>query len=168
MKYSTGAGLMLLAAACTAEQPATTVATPEAPATAAASSPTIGGDGSALELRTLTGAVLPDLGGELGCSFSADGATLLIASGIVDRTTRSNAAIRRGGEVEQLVATGPGGYDGMVEGATTFGTSGMTIEIATQTRNETGTEEVAYNATLRAMRADGAERTYNGTWTCGP
>lgn len=157
--------LALAAALAACSQP--DVAPSDAPAVEAPASETIGGDGSALELQTLSGVTLPELSGELGCAFTANDDVLLLAKGNVDRAARSEALIRRGDTVEQLMATDEGGYDGMVEGAR-FGTRGLVIEVATQQRNETRNEQVAYNATLRAMRADGAERTYQGDWTCGP
>ena len=166
---------LLMLAAC--GEPPAPPQEPE-PAPAAETSPppagpapggTMGGDGPQIELIALTER---DLAGklpqELACSFSYDDSgAILIAKGNVDKTERSQAVISNGGVVEDLQSTTTGGYDGMVEGVT-FGGKGMTIAIAKLDRQETGNEQVAHTATLTARRADGAERVYPGTWTCGP
>lgn len=173
--FVAGALATAMFAACSEppSAPATDVATaPAEPAPAAAASPsleTIGGDGSAIELKPLTE---QDLAGklpqELGCSFTmGDVHALLIAKGNVNKAERSFAVINNGGVAEDLQSTTTGGYDGMVEGVT-FGGKGMTVEIAKGAEQVTGNETVQHAATLTAKRADGAERAYPGVWTCGP
>ncbi|HRE44881.1 MAG TPA: hypothetical protein PKY87_13060, partial [Terricaulis sp.] len=84
----------------------------------------------------------------------------------VDAAARSEILIKRGGAVAQLAAVEPGGYDAMVEGAA-FAGEGLSVEILTRDRMETGNEQVAYNATI-TIRSGDAAQTYPGNWTCGP
>jgi hypothetical protein len=42
------------------------------------------------------------------------------------------------------------------------------VHITPQGRFDTGDESVAQQASLRVQRADGAERSFTGVWTCGP
>ncbi len=158
MKHLFGASLILLACACS---PAPTTEAPEAPVTDVRV-------GSELELQPLVGAETRGrLTGELGCSFAVGSDVFLLAMGNVDRAALSEALVKANGEVVQLPAAEPGGYDGMVEGET-FAGGGLSAEVRTIARNETGTEEVAYNATLLARDGAGGERAYEGTWSCGP
>jgi hypothetical protein len=150
MKQGLAALLLLCVCACS-ETGAPQDAAPPQPAP----EDTVAGDGSPFDLEPLAFTETSGLAGELGCSFAVGDDLLLIAMGFVASADRSEAMVKRAGATEELVATSPGGYDAMVEGAT-------------QRPNETGNEQVAYNATLTAMRADGAERTYSGVWTCGP
>lgn len=138
-----------------------------APAADRAASPAPDVFADRLALAALTAEdVSGRLSGELGCSFSAAQEPLMIAMGNVDPTARSEALVKRDGAVAQLPAVAVGGYDGMVEGAS-FEGGGLLVEVRTIARRETGNEQVAYAATLTA-RADGAERSYEGVWTCGP
>jgi hypothetical protein len=162
MKQGLAALLLLCVCACS-ETGAPQDAAPPQPAP----EDTVAGDGSPFDLEPLAFTETSGLAGELGCSFAVGDDLLLIAMGFVASADRSEAMVKRAGATEELVATSPGGYDAMVEGAA-FGARGLVVEIATQRPNETGNEQVAYNATLTAMRADGAERTYSGVWTCGP
>ncbi|WP_206185462.1 hypothetical protein [Sphingosinicella sp. CPCC 101087] len=62
----------------------------------------------------------------------------------------------------------PGGYNGMVRGAT-FAGRGKTIRIALTGDGPVGAgESPPHPATLTYERADGASRTIDGLWTCGP
>jgi len=107
------------------------------------------------------------LTGELGCSFTVADEVLVVAMGNVDPNATSEALAKRAGATSELRATATGGYDGMVEGASFTG-DGLTLAIETVQRSETGNEQVAYNARLTATQNDGATRTYDGMWTCGP
>lgn len=159
-------------AACSeqAEAPASDVASTATEAnTAPAPTPPAETGGAEIDLKPLTEADLAGkLTGELGCSFIfGEVHAILVAMGNVKPEERSSAIISNGGVAEQLQSTTTGGYDGMVEGVT-FGGRGMTVKIAKLEEKPTGTEQVAYTATLTAQRADGAERVYPGVWTCGP
>ena len=72
--------------------------------------------------------------------------------------------VKVGTYVERIAA--PGGFDGLVNGATFTG-AGKTIRIALTGPATGGGESPAYPATLTYDRADGAKRVYAGTWTCG-
>jgi len=146
--------------------------TPPPPSSAATAPPTKGGDGSAINLMELTEqdfAANP-LEGELACSFAAhENAPLLVARGNADdEAGRSQALARIGSDVQRLMALAPGGFDAMIVGAR-FGGPGMTYTI-TLDRSEAspGGESPANPARLLLQRADGAEQTIPGTWTCGP
>lgn len=106
------------------------------------------------------------LGGELGCSFTADGGQLLVASGIVASQTPSEAVMKLDGVVVEMDATAPGGFDTLEDGET-FAGGGVNAAVTTSAAIETGTEEVRHSATLTVTTA-GGERAYEGAWTCGP
>jgi|GEM_PF-1508260 len=136
---------------------------------ATAEARTIGGDGSEIILVGMTGADLEreKLSGELACSFAApDGAMVLVARGNVGSKERSQGVVKILDYVERVSASG--GYDGMLRGAN-FAGQGKTILIAlTGAAPTTGEESPPRAATLTYQRADGASRTFSGTWTCGP
>jgi len=155
MRYVLCAALAVLAAACGDNGASDDVPPPAPPITTVALEPLAGTD------------VQGQLDGELGCSFTVGDDVLIIAMGNVDPTDVSEALAKREGRVEELDATAPGGYDGMVEGAS-FSGGDLSIEVQTDLRNETGNEQVAYAARLTVSQTDGALRTYNGAWTCGP
>ncbi|MFC3713772.1 hypothetical protein ACFOMD_14440 [Sphingoaurantiacus capsulatus] len=152
------------------EQPVT--AEPVAPPPAAPSPPSIGpttgGDGSEIILTPLTGAEIEeaDLQGELGCSFATAGAApLLIAMGNVASKEPAFGLIKIGDYVERVAA--PGGFDGMLKGAT-FSGRGTTIRIALTGPATGGGESPPSPATLTFDRMDGAQRVFAGRWSCGP
>lgn len=130
---------------------------------------TVGGDGSEIQLSGLTQADLQAnrLEGELGCGFRSGGGTdpLLHALGYSGIKEPAHGLVKVGGYVERVVA--PGGYDAMVNGAT-FNGQGKVIRIAITGKPIGGGESPPYPATLTYQRADGAERVFTGTWTCGP
>jgi hypothetical protein len=154
-------------------QPETPVAAPPAPAPAPAAvavpapGETVGGDGSEIRLSGLTEADLKanPLSGELACGFSAKGALLLTAKGAVASKDAAFGLVKVGDYVERVGA--PGGFDGMLKGAT-FSGAGKTVIIALTGPATGGGESPPSPATLTYQRADGAERVYAGTWTCGP
>lgn len=144
--------------------PAPSAGEPPANATAATS----GGDGSAIALAKLTPTDVQraNLSGELACSFG-DGAsgTLLLARGDVASKERAQGVVKIGDYVEPIGT--PGGYDAMAKG-TRFDGKGKTIRIAVTGAPRGGGESPGRPATLTYQRADGAERTLQGDWTCGP
>ncbi len=129
---------------------------------------TVGGDGSEIMLAHLSSADIDGaaLTGELGCSFAiADAPLLLLAMGNVASQEPSRGIVKVGDYVEVVAA--PGGFDGMLKGAT-FSGAGKTIRIAL-TGPVTGSgESPPAPATLTYDRADGARRTVSGQWQCGP
>lgn len=152
------AGLML--SGCTAgEDTATPSASPQGA--------TVGGDGSEIKLDGLTEPDLKSaaLTGELACSFQAqDNSTILYAMGIVGSKEPAQGVVKVAGEVERLGA--PGGFNGMIKGALFTG-RGKTVVVAI-TGAAMGGESPALPATLTYQRADGASRSIDGIWQCGP
>lgn len=135
----------------------------------ATTSDTVGGDGSAIVLSVLSGADLEatKLSGELGCSFASPAASpLLVAMGNVASKTPAQGVVKVLDSVERVTA--PGGFNGMLKGATFVG-QGKTLVVALTGQPPVGGgESPAYPATLTYDRADGARRTIEGSWTCGP
>ena len=129
---------------------------------------TEGGDGSEIALAPLQRDDAAELPGELACSFRLADArqSLMIARADVGDDARGVAVIRNGGYAERLMARSAGGFGAMERGIA-FGGRGMTVTIDRGERRSGG-ESPAYAATLLAQRADGAERRYQGLWTCGP
>lgn len=153
-----------------ATTPASSAASAPANATApsAPSTPTVGGDGSDIQLDALTEADVDEasLSGELACSFAIDHAQpLLFASGNVGTDDAAQGVVKVSGYVERVGA--PGGFNGMLEGAT-FSGKGKTIEIALTGAATEGGESPPRPATLTYQRADGASRAFDGLWQCGP
>ena len=131
-------------------------------------SPTVGGDGSAIQLSELSAADMEarPLPGELACSFAAgDAAPLLVAKGNVASKEPAQGVVKVGDYVERVAR--PGGFDGMSKGAVFTG-AGKTIRITLTGPAVGGGESPPRPATLTYERADGASRTVAGRWTCGP
>jgi hypothetical protein len=140
------------------------------PATAPPPAPagqTVGGDGSEIQLSELTAADMQanPIDGELACGFSADGKQLVLAQGFVGSKDAAQGLVKVASYVERIAA--PGGFDGMIKGATFTG-QGKTIVIKITGPATGGGESPASPATLTYQRADGASRVFVGTWTCGP
>lgn len=149
-------------------EPAPAAPTPTPAAPPAAQSATVGGDGSPIQLSTLTAAdrEANPIEGELGCGFSAgDPEPLLIAMGVVGSRDPAFGLVKVGDYVERVAA--PGGFDGMLKGAT-FSGRGKTVSIAVTGPARGGGESPPSPATLTYDRADGARRVIEGEWTCGP
>lgn len=129
---------------------------------------TVGGDGSGIELSPLQPQDRAELSGELACGFATSprSGAILIGRGNVASDERATAMIRIGDYPERLFAREPG-Y-GAMERGTVFSGRGMTVTIERAARVAGGGEQLAYQATLLAQRADGAERRIAGLWTCGP
>lgn len=142
---------------------------PAAPLPRSTGVETVGGDGSAIQLSALTGGDIDAarLEGELACSFAGrDGMPLLHAAGDVGSSARAFGVVKVLDSVETISA--PGGFNGMVKGAT-FAGRGKTVRIKkTGTAPKEGGESPSLPATLSYERADGASRSYPGTWACGP
>ena len=145
----------------------------DAPTTVVSSSATIGGDGSEIRLDPLAPVDLADasLPGELGCTFSSPGLApgvfvpLLVAKGNVASRDAAIGIVKVAGYVERVAA--PGGFDAMAKG-TSFSGKGKTIGIALTGPATGGGESPSRPATLTYDRADGAKRSFAGTWQCGP
>ena len=150
-----------------AAAPAATPVGPTPPQTAQTA--TVGGDGSAIQLSALSAAdrQANPLQGELGCGFDASGGggPLLIAMGVVASRDPAFGLVKVGDYVERVAA--PGGFDGMLKGAT-FSGAGKTVTIAVTGPARGGGESPPRPATLTYDRADGARRVFEGDWTCGP
>jgi len=149
--------------------PTPTAADEVAPAPApVAASGTVGGDGSEIVLATLTEGDLDraDLSGELACSFSEDDRQpLLYAKGVVGSQAPAQGIVKVGRHVEPVRA--PGGFDGMTKNPTFTG-QGKTIRIEETGAAIGGGESPPRPATLTYQRADGARRSIEGRWQCGP
>ncbi|WP_394003265.1 hypothetical protein ACF3M1_01525 [Luteimonas sp. WGS1318] len=143
-------------------------APPETSAPEAAAG-TVGGDGSDIVLEVLTVQELGGAGleGELACSFSEDGAEgpLLHAMGVVASDAPALGLVKVAGYMEPIRA--PGGFDGMTRNPTFTG-QGKTIRIVETGPAIGGGESPPRPATLTYLRADGASRTFDGQWQCGP
>lgn len=140
---------------------------PAVPAPVVASG-TIGGDGSQIVLDALGEADLGNahLAGELACSFSEDDQSpLLYAVGVVGSQAPAQGIVKVAGYVEPVRA--PGGFDGMTQNPTFTG-QGKTIRIEETGAAIGGGESPPRPATLTYLRADGASRTIEGRWQCGP
>ena len=77
------------------------------------------------------------------------------------------AVLNNTGYTEMLANGRAGGFNDLLDGITLTG-KGLTLRIARGDEESTGDESARHAATLTVQRADGAERTYAGTWTCGP
>jgi hypothetical protein len=148
--------------------PARPALSPDPAPTADPPAGTVGGDGSEINLQSLTAEDLnaEPLAGELACSFSGqDEAVLLLARGDVASDDPAFGAVKVSGYVERVAA--PGGFDGMLNG-TSFAGRGKTVEIEVTGPAQGGGESPPRPATLTSQRADGASRAFEGLWTCGP
>lgn len=137
-----------------------------APATSAGV--TTGGDGSEIQLDELTENDLEDaeLSGELACSFSTgDTPPILFATGIVASDEPAQGVVKVSGYVERIGA--PGGFGEMTDNPTFTG-QGKTIRITVTGPASGGGESPPRPATLVYERADGASRSFDGHWQCGP
>lgn len=146
-------------------QPAT-----DAPVVPVTEGPTRGGDGSQIALQPLSREQLHevDLPGELACSFAdAGGATLLLARADVVPDGMVRGVLNNNGYLETLGNGRAGGYGDLVDGITLTG-KGLVVELQRGKSQPTGNETTEHAATLKVQRADGAERRYDGTLTCGP
>ena len=134
-----------------------------------AQSATTGGDGSPIRLSPLTSSEIEaaQLEGELGCGFAgADDSMLLVAMGDVASNEPSFGVVKVGDHAEPISA--PGGFDGMLKDVTFVG-KGKSIRVVTTASVPVGGgESPPYPARLTYQRADGASRSFDGLWICGP
>jgi hypothetical protein len=125
---------------------------------------------SGLQPVSMAGADM--LEGELRCSFQeVDTASpMLIAAADVDPDGRATAAINNDGADLQLYGEQLGGFSGLEEDGGTFAGEGMVIvvELGDATLDGSQTEQTSQAATMTVNRADGATRTFDGEWVCGP
>ncbi|KCZ55393.1 hypothetical protein HY29_12720 [Hyphomonas beringensis] len=171
---------LALVAACSQEDatplepdavPALTPAETGEPLDKAGTSETIGGDGSNIQLLPITADTDLDVEGELGCSFQTepDNALLFVAKANVGDEFRPRGGINNNGYAETLTGVETGGFSALETEGGKFGGKGMTLTLTpNEKRVNDGTETVSHSADLLVQRADGAERTYQGVWTCGP
>lgn len=158
-------------AAAPAVSPTPTAAEEAVPASEQAApieSGTVGGDGSQIELNPLEAGDIEGAGlqGELACSFGEAGARpLLYATGVVGSDSPAQGVVKVADYVERVGA--PGGFNGMTRNPT-FSGQGKTIRIEQTGEASGGGESPAHPATLTYLRADGASRTFEGQWQCGP
>ncbi|MGY1424485.1 hypothetical protein [Lysobacter sp. A289] len=144
--------------------------TADAPVVPATEGPTRGGDGSQIALQPLSADQLDgvDLPGELACSFAdAGGAMLLLARADVVPDGMVRGVLNNNGYVEMLGNGRAGGFNDLADGITLSG-KGLVVELQRGDSQPTGNEATQHVATLKVQRADGAERSYDGTLTCGP
>lgn len=129
------------------------------------------GDGeSRIALQPLTADQLDgvDLPGELACGFSnAGGATLLLARADVLPDGRVHGVLNNNGSIETLGNDQAGGFNDLLDGITLAG-KGLVVKLERGAQRPTGNEATQHAAVLRVQGADGAERSYDGTLTCGP
>lgn len=71
------------------------------------------------------------------------------------------------GYTEVLANAQAGGFNDLLDGVTLTG-KGLIVRLARGANQPTGNESTRHGATLNVKRADGAERTCDGTWTCAP
>ncbi|MGY0556616.1 hypothetical protein [Lysobacter sp. A421] len=144
--------------------------TADAPVAPVTEGPTLGGDGSQITLLPLDTKQLDgvDLPGELACSFSdGDGGTLLLARADVVPDGMVRGVLNNNGYVEMLGNGRAGGFNDLADGITLSG-KGLVVELQRGDSQPTGNEATQHVAALKVQRADGAERIYDGTLTCGP
>jgi len=143
---------------------------PPAPDAPAVEDETRGGDGSQITLLPLRAGQLDgvDLPGELACSFAdAGGATLLLARADAVPDGMVVGVLNHNGYVEILANGRAGGFNDLLDGITLAG-KGLEVALQRGDPRTTGNESTQHAATLAVMRADGAERRYGGSLTCGP
>lgn len=141
-----------------------------APVVPVAEEQTHGGDGSQIALLPLTADQLDgiDLPGELACGFAdAGGETLLLARADVLPEGMVHGVLNNNGSIETLGNGQAGGFNDLLDGITLAG-KGLTVELQRGEQRPTDNEATQHAAVLKVQRADGAERSYDGTLTCGP
>ncbi|WP_170170638.1 hypothetical protein [Sphingomonas sp.] len=105
------------------------------------------------------------LSGELACSFSRDGSTLLLARGNVGSSGPLQGVVKVASSVERVDASG--GYNAIIKGGQFTGRDLMiTIEVAGKPEG-TG-ESPPLPAALTLVRSGSGRWTSGGDWTCGP
>lgn len=139
------------------------------PAEAAASTKQTDADvdgANTLEALTARDVADAQLSGELACSFAA-GATgpLLHATGVVASDTPAQAIVKLSGQVYPLRS--PGGFSGLLDDPQ-FNGAGLQVRVDRTGPTIGGGESPPAPALLTYRGADGAERSIEGEWQCGP
>ena len=103
-----------------------------------------------------------------GCSFSADGELLFVATAPDDPAARAQGAVKYGGTVGQVNATKPGGYQALRQGGI-FAGSDITLNVGRGAGKGTadGVESTRWPATLTVTELSVGDRSYQGSWSCG-
>jgi hypothetical protein len=131
-----------------------------------------GDDAGLSTLQPVSAEDVSMLEGELVCSFSTsdENNTLLVARADVSENGRATAAINNDGFALQLYGEQLGGFSGLEEDGGTFAGEGMVIvvELGDAALGGSDTEQSSQVATMTVNRADGATRTFDGEWVCGP
>ncbi|WP_167364704.1 hypothetical protein [Phytopseudomonas argentinensis] len=111
---------------------------------------------------------LHPLKGELICAFSVGRSTLLYAAGNVGTQADAHGILKFADQVLRVQA--PGGFDQMLHG-TTFKGERLVAEVKlTEQAHKAGSDGASSypSATLTYIRSDGAMRSVQGKWECGP
>lgn len=106
--------------------------------------------------------------GELICAFSVGRSTLLYAAGNVSTEADAHGILKFADQVLRVQA--PGGFDQMLHG-TTFKGERLVAEVKlTEQAQKAGNDGASSypSATLTYIRSDGAMRSVQGKWECGP
>ncbi|MEG3193982.1 hypothetical protein SNE32_17305, partial [Lysobacter sp. D1-1-M9] len=96
-----------------------------------------------------------------------EGRSLLVAKADVVPDGAVRGVVNHNGYVELLGNGRAGGFNDLSDGITLSG-KGLTLVLERGGRLPTGNESTEHEATLKVQRADGAERTWSGTLSCGP
>lgn len=112
----------------------------------------------------ITEARLP---GELVCTFSAKGDVYLYAAADVASKAGAQGVAKLGDSVVAIQA--PGGFDGMLHGATFKGDQlAIEIKLTGAALGGGGGESPHHAATATYLLKDNPSRTLEGRWQCGP
>ena len=132
----------------------------------------VGSEAAAITLQPVRAEDVEGLRGELACAFntSDSGETLLVARADVSEDARATAAVNNNGFGQQLFGEQLGGFSQIEPTGGTFAGEGLVVVIDLNGDELDGpqTEQSRQSATMTVNRADGATRTYDGLWVCGP
>ncbi|MGB3624579.1 MAG: hypothetical protein WA989_02040 [Henriciella sp.] len=128
------------------------------------------GGTSASTLQPIGADAADVLEGELRCSFAAadGGEILMLAAADAGDSSRPTAAVDSGSGAEQLYGEQRGGFSRLEAEAGLFAGAGYVIEVELGEAEVDNTEQTRQAATMSVNRVDGATRTYDGEWVCGP
>lgn len=158
-------------ASASAEAEAEEMEAGETDAEAVPGGETVGGDGSEINLTPLGYAQIEpaNLQGELGCSFSRETDTnpILVARADVVPEGLVTGVVAVNAYPERIAQANAGGFDDLADGIE-LSSRAMTLQLDVLGEDRSDSEQSVRPATLTVMRMDGAERIYEGMWTCGP
>lgn len=105
----------------------------------------------------------------LGCSFSADDETLLVATADLGEGVVAKGVVKLDGKPQVVTAQESGGYDALVDGATFSGSDGLSLTVVrTSDKGTPGEiETTSWPAFMTAERVDGGTARYEGIYGCG-